>query len=99
MSNLINYRFLVPNDEKTKKYFKYTFKENWQSSDGSPFCHIDEGLLLEISLIKSFPEGLSFETYEISDRFIDTSDFITAFWDGDCEDDDFIYEEKKLMFL
>ena len=93
MKDLVNYRFLEPLDDDTWKYFKYTFKEYWQSSDGAPDLHIVEGLLIEKDKVKDLPSNLSFNTYEISDRFTDKDDFITTFWDGDVDDGDFIYEE------
>lgn len=90
--DLINYRFLVPRDNYTKDYLEDNYRDSWNTSDGSPFCSIDEGALFPLDLIKELPEYLKFDIYEISDRFIDTSDFITAFWDGDVENDDFIID-------
>ena len=90
MRDCVDYRFLVPLNSETKSYFKTNYKKNWQSSDGSPFCHIDEGLLVLRNELQNFPENLKYRTYEISDRFIDDKDFICAFWDGDCEDEDFV---------
>lgn len=91
--DILNYRFLVPIDEDTENFFKKTFPNQWNTSDGSPFCKIDKGLLFNRNHIENLPKKCKYNIYEISDRFLDTKDFISAFWDGDVEDDDFIFEE------
>lgn len=90
MNTCLNYRFLVPLDDKTKKYFKDNYKKDYQSSDGGPFCHIDEGITIRVEDLINLPEDLSYKSYKINDRFVNISDFICSFWDGDCEDEDFV---------
>jgi len=95
MNDIINYRFLVPLNEDTADFFTKTFIESWYTSDGSPFCGIYEGLLIKRNDILNLPKKLDYDIYEISDRFLDTDDFVSDFLDGDCEDNDFIYEKRN----
>jgi len=92
-NDILNYRFLVPLNEDTENFFKKTFPKQWNTSDGSPFCKIDKGLLFNRNHIENLPKRLKYNIYEISDRFLDIQDFISAFPYGDVEDNDFIFEE------
>ena len=89
IDDILNYRFLVPIDEDTENFFKKTFIDSYFISDGSPFCSIDKGALIRKEKLKELPSTLSYTIYKIT-NFSDIDDFITAFVDGDCENDDFI---------
>ena len=95
-NDIVDYRFVVPNCAASKKYFDEHFHDKWQSSDGGPFnTKIIEGYLLSKDDFrkintKDIDVPLTCDVYEINDKFIDDDTFITAFWDGDVEDDDFI---------
>lgn len=97
MSDLVEYVFLTTNDKKTKDWMMKHYKKDFQTSDGSPDCNIDEGWLLPISTYELIPtyDGFDFklDVYSLSDRFESKEDFLTQFWDGDVEDDDFIEED------
>lgn len=89
--DLLNYRFIVPYDEDGKKFLNKKFKDKKQSSDGSPFCTFNEGWILSNEELESIDkDSIKLRVYEIRDNFCDIDDFISAFLDGDVEDDDFI---------
>lgn len=89
--DLINYRFIIPYNENSKEYLDKNFPDKKQTSDGSPFCIFDEGWVLSKEELESInTDTVKLRIYEINDNFLDIDDFITAFWDGDVEDDDFI---------
>lgn len=92
MNDIVNFRFLIPNNIETENFLQTNFPECYYSSDGSPFCKIDEGFLLKKENVNKLPNYLNFTVYEISDRFLDCDDFVSDFLDGDCEDNDFILE-------
>jgi len=96
MRDLDNYRFIVPFNSEAEDYLDKYYKTDRIDGDGSPFCEIDYGWLLDRDTIKQLP-NINITLYEISDRFLDRDDFFTAFLDGDCEDDDFIpdYENPE----
>lgn len=95
MNDIVNFRFLVPLNTQTEIFLQTNIPECYYSSDGSPFCKIYEGFLVKKNDVRKLPHYLNFEVYEISDRFLDTSDFLSDFLDGDCEDDDFILEDYE----
>ena len=93
--DILNYRFIVPITRAAEEFFNKFYKDKKQSSDGSPFCKIDEGYLFTRDEVDILDNGEKYKIFEISDRFVDKDDFITAFWDGDVEDEDFILVEIK----
>lgn len=94
--DLDNYRFIVPFNSEAEDYLDKYYKTDRIDGDGSPFCKIDYGWLLDGETIKKLP-NINITIYEISDRFLDRDDFFAAFLDGDCETDDFIpdYENPE----
>ncbi len=90
MRDLDNYRFIVPFNNDAHDWLKKHFKDAWQTSDGSPFCNIDEGWLLEAKDYKTIPYDVEVDVYKLNERFENKEDFITQFWDGDIENDDFV---------
>lgn len=89
MDNIVNYRFVVPDNYESEVYLENHYKDSYYTSDGFPFCSIDKGVLLLREHIKDLPSTLSYTIYEVA-NFLDVDEFITAFLDGDVEDDDFI---------
>lgn len=88
--DILNYRFVVPKTIEAQRFLYKYHRDKWQSSDGGPDCTIVEGYLFDIQDLENINIPSDYTVYEISDRFLDTQDFITAYWDGDVEDDDFI---------
>ena len=88
------YRFIIPIKEEAVKFLKEHFNEEHQSTDGSPFLNkrFYEGYLLSYEQYNDIPSYITEYVliYKINDRFIDKEDFISSYWDGDVEDDDFI---------
>ena len=91
MGDLDNYRFIVPLNSEAEDYLDKYYKTDRIDGDGSPFCEIDYGWLLDREIIKKLP-NINITLYKINDRFLDRTDFFTSFFDGDCEDDDFILD-------
>ena len=91
MRDLDNYRFIVPLNSEAEYYLDKYYKTDRMDGDGSPFCEIDYGWLLDKETIKKLP-NINIILYKISGRFLDRTDFFASFLDGDCEDDDFILD-------
>lgn len=89
-NDIANYRFVVPESYEAEMFLAKYHRDKWQSSDGGPDCSIVEGYLFDTQDLENINIPSDYIVYEISDKFIDKDDFITAYWDGDVEDDDFI---------
>ena len=90
MRDLDKYRFIIPLTDNAYDWLTEHFKESHQTSDGSPFCGIDDGWLLESKDYKTIPYDVEIDVFKLNERFENKDDFITQFWDGDIENDDFI---------
>lgn len=60
MDDIVNYRFVVPDNYESEVYLEKHYKESYYTSDGSPFCNIDKGALLPREHIKDLPSTLSY---------------------------------------
>lgn len=89
MRDLDKYRFIRPLNDDAYDWLNEHFKEAHETSDGSPFCSIDEGWLLEAKDYKTIPYDIEVNVYKLNERFENKEDFVTQFWDGDVENDDF----------
>ena len=86
-----DYRFLIPSINEAEDWLDKYFKDCFETSDGSPFCYINEGYLLDSDQFESIPKYILSEilVYRLNERFEDKNDFVSQFWDGDTSDEDF----------
>ena len=91
MNKIKDYRFLVPSTDETYDWMNEHFHDCFESSDGSPFCHIEEGFLVDYKQCKEIPDFILSNCliFKLDERFETKENFLTEFWDGDTEDSDF----------
>lgn len=93
MELIDNYRFVVPTNKESKKYFKENHHVDWQSSDYCPIA--EEGYTLTLDQIQEIPLYIKYKKYIISKRFENIQEFITEYWDGDVMKSDLKLEKPN----